>query len=172
MILHVYSTTRTQGAKKKKVDRRSRQSNRLTDSMEHKPSWGAYSFLASHLTPVFMEPKVMRDWTSANPGSPCCITSRETDSHQCNTVIPPAQHSFIPPPPSTTCCASSRPVRSLYFLLALPLPCHIPSEYKYTDTSQPDLFFLHLPRKMEPIEGSKRRLLNLRRRGNTQKKTY
>ena len=30
----------------------------------------------------------------------------------------------------------------------------IPSEYKYTDTSQPELFFLHLPRKMEPIEGS------------------
>ena len=29
-----------------------------------------------------------------------------------------------------------------------------PSEYKYTDTSQPELFFLHLPRKMEPIEGS------------------
>ena len=28
------------------------------------------------------------------------------------------------------------------------------SEYKYTDTSQPELFFLHLPRKMEPIEGS------------------
>jgi len=25
---------------------------------------------------------------------------------------------------------------------------------KYTDTSQPELFFLHLPRKMEPIEGS------------------
>jgi len=62
--------------------------------------------------------------------------------------------SFIPPPPSTTCCASTRPVRSLYFLLALPLPCHIPSEYKYTDTSQPELFFLHLPRKMEPIVGS------------------
>jgi hypothetical protein len=38
--------------------------------------------------------------------------------------------------------------------LALPLPCHIPSEYKYTDTSQPELLFLHLPRKMEPIEGS------------------
>jgi len=26
--------------------------------------------------------------------------------------------------------------------------------YKYTDTSQPELFFLHLPRKMEPIESS------------------
>jgi hypothetical protein len=26
--------------------------------------------------------------------------------------------------------------------------------YKYTDTSEPELFFLHLPRKMEPIEGS------------------
>jgi hypothetical protein len=38
--------------------------------------------------------------------------------------------------------------------LALPLPCHIPSEYKYTDTSQPELFFLHLPREMEPIDGS------------------
>ena len=25
---------------------------------------------------------------------------------------------------------------------------------KYTDTSQPELFFLRLPRKMEPIEGS------------------
>jgi hypothetical protein len=34
------------------------------------------------------------------------------------------------------------------------VPCHIPSEYKYTDTSQPELFFLHLPMKMEPIEGS------------------
>jgi hypothetical protein len=88
------------------------------------------------------------------PGSPCCITSRKTDSHQYNTVIPPAQHSFIPPPPSITCCASTRPVRPLCFLLVLPLPCHIPSEYKYTDTSQPKLFFLHLPRKMEPIEGS------------------
>ena len=43
---------------------------------------------------------------------------------------------------------------TLYFLLALPLPCHIPTEYKYTDTSQPKLFFLHLPRKMEPIAGS------------------
>ena len=70
-------------------------------------------------------------------------------------MIPPAQHSFIPHPPSTTCCASTRPVQSLYFLLALPLPCHIPSEYKYTHTSQPESFFLHLPRKMEPIEGSK-----------------
>ena len=38
--------------------------------------------------------------------------------------------------------------------VALPLPCHIPSEYIYTDTSQSELFFLHLPRKMEPIEGS------------------
>ena len=28
------------------------------------------------------------------------------------------------------------------------------SHYKYTNTSQPELFFLHLPRKMEPIEGS------------------
>jgi hypothetical protein len=37
--------------------------------------------------------------------------------------------------------------------VALPLPCLIPSEYKYTDTYQPELFFLHLPRKMEPIEG-------------------
>ena len=45
-------------------------------------------------------------------------------------------------------------VRSLHFPLVLPLPRHIPSEYKYTDTSQPELFFLHLPRKMEPIEGS------------------
>ena len=27
-------------------------------------------------------------------------------------------------------------------------------EYKYTHTSQPESFFLHLPRKMEPIEGS------------------
>jgi len=96
----------------------------------------------------------MGDSTSANPGSPCYITSRKTDSHQYNTVIPPAQHSFIPPPASTTCCASTRPVRSLYSLLALPLPCHIPSEYKYTHTSQPQSFFLHLPRKMEPIEGS------------------
>ena len=74
--------------------------------------------------------------------------------HQYNTAIPPAQHSFIPPPPSTTCRASTRPVRSLYFLLVLPLPRHIPSDYKYTDTSQPELFFLNLPRKMEPIEGS------------------
>ena len=32
--------------------------------------------------------------------------------------------------------------------------CHIPSEYKYTHKSQPESFFLHLPRKMEPIEGS------------------
>ena len=39
------------------------------------------------------------------------------------------------------------------FLLGIPRR-HIPSEYKYTDTSQPELFFLHLPRKMEPIEGS------------------
>jgi hypothetical protein len=41
----------------------------------------------------------MGDSTSANPGSPCCTTSRKTDSHQYNTVIPLAQHSFIPPPP-------------------------------------------------------------------------
>jgi hypothetical protein len=27
---------------------------------------------------------------SANPGNPCCITTRKTDSHQYNTVIPPA----------------------------------------------------------------------------------
>jgi hypothetical protein len=97
-------------------------------------------------------------WKTLNqqgfPGNPCCITSRKTDSQQYNTVIPPAEHSFIPPPPSTTCCASTRPVRSLHFLLALPLPCHIPTEYKYTDTSQPELFFLHLPRKMELTEGS------------------
>jgi hypothetical protein len=79
----------------------------------------------------------MGDSSSANPGSPCCTTSRKTDSHQHNTVIPLAQHSFIPPPPSTTCYASTLPGRSLHFLLALPLPCHIPSEYKYTDTSQP-----------------------------------
>ena len=52
------------------------------------------------------------------------------------------------------CIHPPRPVRSLSSLLALPLPCHIPSQYKYTHTSQPELFFLHLPRKMEPIECS------------------
>ena len=88
-------------------------------------------------------------------GSVCCHCEHDVSvAVRYNTVIPPAQHSFIPPPPSTTCCASTRPVRSLYSLLALPRPCHIPSEYKYTHTSQPELFFLHLPRKMEPIEGS------------------
>ena len=50
------------------------------------------------------------------------------------------------------CIHPPRPVT--LFLLVLPLPRHIPSEYKYTDTSQPELFFLHLPRKMELIEGS------------------
>jgi len=50
------------------------------------------------------------------------------------------------------CIHPPRPVT--LFLLVLPLPRHIPSKYKYTETSQPELFFLHLPRKMEPIEGS------------------
>jgi len=51
------------------------------------------------------------DSTSAKTENPCCITSRKTDSHQYNTVIPPAQHLFIPPPPPTTWCASTRPIR-------------------------------------------------------------
>ena len=91
-----------------------------------------------------------------------------------SSVIPPAQHSLIPPPLSTTCCASTRPApgRSLYSLLALPLPCHIPSEYKYTHTYQPELFFLHLPRKMEPIEGSETSVFKPQMPGNTQKKTH
>jgi hypothetical protein len=33
-------------------------------------------------------------------------------------------------------------------------PCHNAFEYKYTHTSQPESFFLHLSMKMEPIESS------------------
>ena len=80
----------------------------------------------------------MGDSTSANPGNHCCITSRKRDSHQYNTVIPPAQQLFITPPPSTTCCASTRPVRSLPFLLALQLLCLKHSGYKYTKHLRPN----------------------------------
>ena len=85
------------------------------------------------------------DSTSANPGSLCCITSRKTDSHQYNTVIPPAQHLFLPPPPSTTCCASTRNVRSGH---SPPYwPCHFPdTTISGINTPHvPSLVILHPP---------------------------
>jgi hypothetical protein len=58
------------------------------------------------------------------------------------------------------------------FPLVLPLHRHIPSEYKYTDTSQPELFFLYLPRKMELIEGSETSAFKSQTPGKYPKKTY
>jgi hypothetical protein len=79
----------------------------------------------------------MGDSTSANPGSPCCIpqgkrtaTSITQWSHRHST------HLYQLPPPLPVVHPPA-PVRSLHFLLALPLPCHIPTEYKYTTHLNP-----------------------------------
>jgi len=84
----------------------------LNSSLQKPATWIVSSEKPSKLRCIQITLTEMGDSTSANPDSHYCINSRKTDSHQYNTVIPPAQHSFIPPPSSTTCCASTRPAPS------------------------------------------------------------
>ena len=96
------------------------------NSCQQKPAtWIVSSEKPSKLRCIQITSTEMGDSISANPGSLCCIPQDKLTATQYNTVIPPAQHLFIPSPSSTTCCAYTRPVRSLYFLLALPQPFRV-----------------------------------------------
>jgi len=82
-------------------------------------------------------------------------------------------HSTIyAPSPSTTCCDSTHPVRSLSLPLAVPLSHHNPFRYKYTARPIPSHSSSTCPWRWNRQRVPKRRLLEPRRRGITQKKTY
>jgi hypothetical protein len=91
------------------------------------------------------------------------------------TVILPTQNLFIPPPPSTTCRASTRPAPSGHSPSYWPY--HFPAKnnhfgYKYTARPIPSHSSSTCPWRWNRWRAPKRRLLELRRRGITQKKTY
>jgi len=98
-------------------------------------------------------------------------TQREETAIRNTTIIPTCTRTYIYPPPSTTCWTSNRPARAHHFLLALPLPRSNPTRYKYPaqschwHTSFTCLWRWN--RQWVP----KRRQLELRRRGITQKGT-
>jgi hypothetical protein len=111
----------------------------------------------------------MGDSASANPGNHCYIDSRKGDSHWVHDSDPtrtrtyiclPFSQPVVTPPPG----GHSRSHWLRHFPTTIPSGIntpHVPSQS----------FFIQLPMKIEPIV-PKCRLLEPRRRGITQKKTY
>ena len=86
-------------------------------------------------------------------------TQEKETATQYTTVIPPAL-ALIYLPPSTTCCAPTGPHPFNRLPLAPPPACQNPVRYKYT--THP----IHLPMKMELIEGSETSAIRTQTPGN------
>jgi len=101
----------------------------------------------------------------------CLINSKRGDSHPVHNSNPTCTRTYIHPHPSTTCWTSTRPVQAHYFLLALPLLRSNPTRYKYPTQSihwhNSFTCLWRWNRQWVP----KRRQLELRRLGITQKGT-
>ena len=108
---------------------------------------------------------------SANHGNHCFINSKRGDRHPVNNSDPTRTRTYIHPTPPLPAGLLIRPVRALYFLLALQLPRSNPTRYKYPTQS------IHWHTSFTCLWSwnrqwvSKRRQLELRRRGITQKET-
>ena len=102
---------------------------------------------------------------------PLLHNSKRGDSHPIHNNNPIRTRTYIHPTPSTNCWTFTRPVRAHYFLLTLPLPRSNSIRYKYaTQSIHWHTSFTCLwrwNRQWVP----KRRQLELRRRGITQKGT-
>ena len=114
----------------------------------------------------------MGDSTSADPGNHCYTNSMKGDSHPYTTVIPPALTLiYLPPPPPQPVMHLPTHIRSLAFHWLLHQPARTLSGVNTPHIPSPVI--LHPPAYEDGTDSvPKRRLLELRHRRITQKKTH
>ena len=98
-------------------------------------------------------------------GSRCCTNSGRGGIRRLHHSDPTHTRTYIPAP-SKTCYAPTRPLLVTRLPLAPPLACQNPVRYKYTTQSHPLSYFIHLPMKMELIQGSETSAISFVTPGN------